>query len=133
LLKEDVMHSAVLWKRATVAVLLSWTSASCANAHAQPTATYWHESFRGDQVDDINRAWTAIRAEFRLDANLRDCLIGYARGPNGVATVHFAINPRVVETTTGRRLGPVLYFIANVDAERVHVFQEGEGEVVIPQ
>lgn len=126
------MHSSI--RRLLLAAVLTLVSASCVNAHDQPSAhTYWNENFRGDQIDDINRAWAAIRAEFDLDVELRECLISYGRGQSGPATIHFTVSPRVIETEAGPRLEPLRYFIANVDAERVQVFREGEGELVTPR
>ena len=127
----DVVH---LSTRNLLLAALVFVGAGCTYAHAQPSATtYWNENFRGDQIDDISRAWAAIRAEFDLDVDLRECLISYAGGRGGVATIHFTVRPRVMETESGPRLEPPRHFIANIDTDRVQVFRDGEGELVTPR
>lgn len=124
------MRSRNIERRAILAILPTVGAAACVGADAQPSSTYRNQYFRGDQVETILRAWTAIRTEFNLSARLRDCLISYSGGGEYAATIHFAVRPDVINDRGEQHVGEVRYYVANVDGETIHVFREGQGEIV---
>ena len=84
-------------------------------------------------MDDIVRAWGAVRAELNVDASLRDCLISYSGGRGGVATVHFTVSPPISNEAAGQQVIEPKYYVVNIQGDRIHVFPEGQGEVVNPR
>lgn len=102
----------------------------CASAQSTSRPLDWHAYFSGEQIDDIVRAWMALRTEHNVAQSLRDCAISYSGGRGRVATIHFLVRPVITTTAEGHAVGPTRNFVVNVQGDNVHVFPEGQGEIV---
>ncbi|MEZ5959462.1 MAG: hypothetical protein R3C30_03415 [Hyphomonadaceae bacterium] len=101
-----------------------------AAAGTEGRPVFWNHHFRGDQLDDIIRAWDAVRREFDLTQGLRGVLVSYAGSP--LATIAFTLPPEIEEIEGVQRVGRPRHFIVNVEGDRIYVFPEGQGDLVVP-